>query len=94
MKGGRGTQDREERSKGIEIRIVDAFSFYQTDHTLQISETRSAKKAKLVRLLWQFISQRRCLTVSVQKYVYYESRKRKLKTRLIYEYRCEERLKN
>ena len=26
--------------------------------------------------------------------VYYESRKRKLKTRLIYEYRCDERLKN
>ena len=27
-------------------------------------------------------------------YVYYESRKRKLKTRLTYEYRCDERLKN
>ena len=37
---------------------------------------------------------------SLEKYVcclqsvYYESRKRKLKTRLIYEYRCDERLKN
>ena len=30
----------------------------------------------------------------VYKFVYYESRKRNLKTRLICEYRCDERLKN
>ena len=31
---------------------------------------------------------------STNEIVYYESRKRKLKTRLTYEYRCDERLKN
>ena len=30
----------------------------------------------------------------VSLYVYYDSRKRKVKTRLMYEYRCDERLKN
>ncbi len=58
-------QDREERSKGIEIHISD--NYYQTDSTLQICETRSSEEVKLVRFLWQLISQSRCFTVSVQE---------------------------
>ncbi len=46
-------QGREERSKGIEIRIADAFAMF----------------------------------------VYYESLKRALKTKTIYGYRCDERIK-
>ncbi len=33
-------------------------------------------------------------TIDVKMIVYYESIKRKIKRRLIYEYRCDERLKN
>ena len=39
----------------------------QTNITLQISETRSTKETKLIRFLRQFISQDRCLTVSMQE---------------------------
>ena len=51
MNHGSDVEVQEERSEGIEIRIADAFVIIKTDHTLQISETRNVKEAKLVRFL-------------------------------------------
>ena len=39
----------------------------QTNFTLQISETRISKETKLIRFLWQFISESRRFTVSMQE---------------------------
>jgi hypothetical protein len=43
------------------------FRHNQTNHTLQISETWISKETKLVRFLWQLISQIRYFTVTMQE---------------------------
>ena len=59
--------DRDERSRGIEIRMADGCLHNQTNRTLQNSETLNSKETKLILFLRKFIRQSRRFTVGMQK---------------------------
>ncbi len=50
IKRGIGMEDREEKSKGIEIRIADVFTIIKPTVPFKL-ETRRSKETKLVRFL-------------------------------------------
>ncbi len=51
MKRGSGMEDREDRSKGIEIRVTDTFVIIKPTGPFKINETGRSKEMKLVRFL-------------------------------------------
>ncbi len=75
---------REERSKGIEIRIVDTFVIIKPTASFQVVYYESLKR----ELKTKPTNECRC----DEDVVYYESLKRELKTKTIYGFRCDERL--
>jgi hypothetical protein len=96
MKRGSGIKGRDDRSSGIEIRIADALAKINPTDPLILA--KQAARRNLNCSDFSGISLARAengdtptgsLEASV---VYYESIKRELKIRCIYECRCDERL--
>ena len=66
MKRDRGTNNRDERSRGIEIHIADAFVMIRPPAPFKLAK-HSSNETKVIRFLRQFISQDRGFTVDTQE---------------------------
>ncbi len=107
MKRGNGMKDRDERSRGIEIRIADVFDIIKPTTPFKLmkhntvlwkrnwSDSSGNSLAKAEASRWVCKNRRRMKSsYKIPRIVvYYESMKRKVKTRPLYECRCDERLR-
>jgi hypothetical protein len=81
-------KDRVDKSMGIVTRIVETLDRIKPTETLRLSNRESRKKRN-----WSDSSGNSSAKIKASRFYflfYYESRKRELKTRLIYEDRCDE----
>ncbi len=67
MKRGSGMKDRDKRSRGIVTRIADAFAIIKPTAPFRLAKHEASKETKVVRFLWQLISQIRYFPVCMQE---------------------------